>query len=112
MAAIAAKTRSHSRRRNERRGVVTVELAVCLPVITLFVLGTIEAANAIFVQQALTSAAYEGANVASAVGSNEQKATAAASQVLAAMGVTGATITVTPQVTPQTPVGTHVQVTC
>jgi hypothetical protein len=43
-----------------RRGVAASELAVCLPVIVLLVLATIEACTMIFLKQALTVAAYEG----------------------------------------------------
>ena len=38
-----------------------VELAFCLPVIVLVIFGGIQAANLIFLKQAITEAAYEGA---------------------------------------------------
>jgi len=50
-----------SRRRTRRRGSVTVEMAVALPLIVLIVLGAIELCNVIHLKQALTEAAYEGA---------------------------------------------------
>ena len=44
----------------KRKGAVTVELAVCLPVLALLVFGSIEAAGFIFLKQSLQVAAYEG----------------------------------------------------
>lgn len=41
-----------------------MEFAVCLPVIILIVLGSIEAASMLFLRQALVQSAYEGAKVA------------------------------------------------
>jgi Flp pilus assembly protein TadG len=41
-----------------------VEFAVCLPVIVLIVLGSIEAASMLFLKQTLVQASYEGAKVA------------------------------------------------
>lgn len=98
--------------RSGRRGIAAVECAVCLPLIMLLVLGTIESSNAIFVQQALTSAAYEGANIASVKGNTADLAESTARNVLDAMKISNATIAITPPVTPQTPAGTVVQVTC
>ena len=41
-----------------------VELAVCLPVLVLIIMGSIEACNLTFLKQKLTEAAYQGAMVA------------------------------------------------
>ena len=43
-----------------RSGVATVELAICLPVLSLLVFGSIQATNLIFLKHATTAAAYEG----------------------------------------------------
>lgn len=51
-------------RRTRRTGAAVVEFAVCLPVILLVVLGSIEAASMLFLRQTLVQAAYEGAKVA------------------------------------------------
>ena len=40
------------------------ELAVCLPVVVLLVIATIEACSAMFLKQSLTVAAYEGVRTA------------------------------------------------
>jgi Flp pilus assembly protein TadG len=47
-----------------RRGAAVVEFAVCIPVLMLIVLGSIEAAHSIFLRQGLSAAAYEGIRVA------------------------------------------------
>ena len=47
-----------------RRAAAVVEFAVCLPVIVLIVLGSIEAASMLFLKQTLVQASYEGAKVA------------------------------------------------
>lgn len=49
---------------SERRGVAAAEFAVCLPVLVLIVLGTIECGSMIFLKQALTAAAYEAGHTA------------------------------------------------
>ena len=55
--------KKHFTHRN-RRGAAIVEFAVCLPLILLIMLGSIEAANMLFLRQALVQASYEGAKAA------------------------------------------------
>lgn len=94
-----------------RKGAATVEFAICLPLILLLVFGSIEATDAIFLQQALTTAAYEGVRNATTSMGTSATAQTAANAVLTARGVTGATVTVSPAVTPATISGTNVTVT-
>lgn len=56
----------------QRAGAAVVEFAVCLPVIVLIVLGTIEAGSLLFLKQTIVQAAYEGAKVAISTGDTEQ----------------------------------------
>lgn len=56
-------TNSHSDTKN-RRGAALVEAAVCLPLMLLLVLGSIELSNGIFQQHATRAAAHECARVA------------------------------------------------
>lgn len=58
--------------RKQRIGAAVVEFAVCLPLIMLIVLGTIEAGSLLFLKQTLVQAAYEGAKVAIASGDEAQ----------------------------------------
>lgn len=76
------------------------------------VFGTIEASNAIFLQQALTAAAYEAGNVVSATGGVTSDGVTRANQVLTGLGVSSATISISPNVTASTPTGTTIVVSC
>jgi Flp pilus assembly protein TadG len=87
-----------------------VELAVCLPLLVIIALGSIEATNAIFLKEHLTSAAYEGARKATTVGQTSTTATTTAQAVLTQFGIAGGTITVTPTVGTTTAAGTQVTV--
>jgi Flp pilus assembly protein TadG len=81
---------------NGRRGVATVELAVCLPVLLILVVGAIEGANFIFLKQSVTVAAYESANLAAQAGGTSDEARHRAEQILAARSIDNATIEFTP----------------
>lgn len=94
-----------------RKGAATVEFALCLPLILLLVFGAVEATDAIFLQQALTTAAYEGARAATVSTGTTATAQAAANAVLTARNITGATVTVSPGVTTSTAAGTNISVT-
>lgn len=52
-----------NRKREQRSGAAVVELAVCLPLLVLISLATIEACAMIYLKQSLKIAAYEGARV-------------------------------------------------
>lgn len=88
-----SRTRLQQRR---RRGVAATEFAVCLPIIVLLVLGTIEACSMIFLKQTLAIAAYEGVRTAIIPGKTKADVEAACNQILKERGVDGGTVTVTP----------------
>jgi hypothetical protein len=93
------KSQSPSRRRANRRnrnGAALVEFAVCLPVLLVLVLGSMEATSAIFVRQALTTSAYEGIREATKVGGTTAEATSRAQAVLTARNIRGSSIRVLP----------------
>lgn len=98
-------------RRDSRGGTAAVEFAVCLPLIVTLIFASIEGANAIYLKQTLTTAAYEGAREAARTGGLHADAVAAAQAVLDAKGVSGYTITITPTVTLSTSSGTEVHAT-
>jgi Flp pilus assembly protein TadG len=80
----------------ERKGAALVELAVCLPVLMVLILGSIEATGAIFVRQALTTAAYEAAREASRTGATNSSAAARGQAVLDARRIQNSSIVFTP----------------
>ena len=93
-----------------RQGTATVELVVCLPILMIIALGSIEATNAIFLKEHLTSAAYEGACAAITPGQTSAGATTAAQNVLTQFNISGGTVAITPAVTSTTATGTQITV--
>jgi Flp pilus assembly protein TadG len=104
------RTRRHTARRN-CRGVAAVELAVCLPIVVLLVVATIEACSAVFLKQSLTVAAYEGVRTALVEGATASNVQAACNQVLADRNIEHGTITVSPTDIASLSVGEFVDVT-
>jgi Flp pilus assembly protein TadG len=73
-------------------------------------MGSIEATNAIFLKDRLTSAAYQGARAATTPGQTSAGATTVASNVLTQFSISGGQVTITPTVTASTATGTQVTV--
>lgn len=80
------------RRSRQRTGAALVEFAVCIPVILIILLGSMEACSAIFVRQALTCSAYEGIRAAVHGGALTSDALERAQAILDSRGIRGATI--------------------
>ena len=76
----------------QRRGAAVIEFAVCLPVIVLLVLGSIEATSFIFLKQSLQTAAYEGTRHAIRRGATRDEAEGRVHNILDARRVRGANI--------------------
>ena len=94
-----------------RGGIATVEIAVMLPLLLVLTFGSIEAANAIFLKQTVTIAAYEATKIAAKNGGTTQMAETRCSEFLASRGITSYTFTTTPgNVTQQTERGTQISV--
>ena len=89
----ASATRSNLRRA-ESTGAVIVEMAVCLPLMLLVVFGCIEANNAIFRGQALTSVAHEGVIVGIKPNATAQDVEDRVGVVMAARGISAYTVNV------------------
>jgi Flp pilus assembly protein TadG len=90
-----------SRRGRERRGAVTVEMALILPVFFTVLLGIIEFGRAMMVAQLVTNAAREGARIGTLGGSSNSAVTQAIKDSLTSTTQVSpsditATITVTP----------------
>lgn len=104
----AAPTRC---RRGTRRGVAAVEFALSLPLLVLLTLATVEACNAIYLQQSLTVAAYEGARTAILPKVKSANVEQQANQILSDRRVKGGVISVTPSDLGKVPVGKFIKVT-
>jgi hypothetical protein len=99
-----------ARRPIVRTGVAATELAVCMPVIVLIVLASMEACAMIFLQQSLSVAAYEGARVGLSPGAEAGDVTSQCQQILDDREVKGASIAVTPTNIPSAAEGTWIAV--
>lgn len=91
MRTLASLHRCQNDRRgsSNRRGLAAVEFAVCLPIIVLLVMGSIEASSFIFLKQSISVAAYEGAREAIRSDSVTADADARARGILTARQVQG-----------------------
>ena len=83
-------------RTGQSRGVAAAELAVCLPIVVLLVVATIEACSAVFLKQSLTVAAYEGVRTALVEGSTETTIRLKCEQILGDRRIEGGVVTVQP----------------
>jgi hypothetical protein len=104
------RRRNRSLSRRQCRGVAATELAVCMPVIVLIVLATMEACAMMFLQQSLSVAAYEGARVGLAPGATAGDVVQQCRQILDDREVRGATVSVTPSNLPAATEGTWISV--
>ena len=80
----------------KRRGIAAMEFAVCLPILLVLVIGTIEACSMIYLKQSMSTAAYEGARASLKPGATTTEVTDACNRILTPRKVAGATITVSP----------------
>jgi Flp pilus assembly protein TadG len=92
--------RTHHRRNlagsSGRRGAAVTELAVCLPVLTLVVFGSIQACNLIYLKHGAVTAAYEGMLELAKRNSTNASVTTRAQQVLTARGIRNAQVRILP----------------
>lgn len=102
------RKRHRLRHSSTHRAIATVELAICLPVLSLIVFGSIQATNLIFLQHAATAAAYEGTLEMSKTNATNASVEARIQQVLDAREIVSSTIAIKPAGTniSKTPPGT------
>jgi Flp pilus assembly protein TadG len=81
---------------SDRRAAAATELAVCLPLLTLVVFGSIQACNLIYLKHGAVTAAYEGTLELAKRNATSASIVARAQQVLDARGVRNAEIRITP----------------
>jgi TadE-like protein len=93
-----------------RSGIAVTELAVCLPVLVLITLATIESCTMIFVQQSLSIAAYEGARTAILPNATASLVEQQVQQILDDRDVADSTITLSPSSPDQAALGSWIQV--
>lgn len=79
-----------------RRGIAAVEFAVCLPMILMLLIGTIEACSMIYLKQTLSISAYEGIRAAILPDATATSVMDRASAVLVARGVSDGSVTISP----------------
>jgi Flp pilus assembly protein TadG len=100
-----------NRPRRGRRAVAAVEFAIVAPLFFLLFFGMLEFGRMMMVQQVLTSAAREGARVGTFNGRTTAQVTSAVNGYLAGASVTGASVTVSPDLPSSAPQGTPITVT-
>ena len=87
-----------------------VEFAICLPVLTLLLMATLEANTMIFLKQSLTIAAYEGGRTALVPGATSADVTADCQQVLIDRGIQGATVNLNPNNIGSVQAGNYIEI--
>lgn len=103
-------TPNRQQRNNQHRGVAVVELAVCLPVLMLIVIATIESSAMIFLQQSLSITAYEGARVSLSPGATAQDVADQCDLLMQSREIKKGTVRVTPLNLASVPAGDWISV--
>lgn len=102
---------ARQRRPADRRASVLTELAICLPVLTLLVLGSIDIANTIHLKHTMTLAAYEAGQTSTCQGGTEAEGRAKGMAILTDRSIRNGTITFSPAITTATVPGTYITIT-
>jgi hypothetical protein len=97
--------------RRPRSGVAAAELAVCLPILLLFIIGAVECCSMIYVDQTLAIASYEGVRAGIRFDATNADVEDKCQALLDARRVRGATIVIDPPDVAQTPRGSPISVT-
>ena len=103
--------RNRKRGRVQRKAAAVVELAVCLPVIALLAIGSMEAASMIFLRQALVQSAYETVKEVSKTNGTEELALQRGREVLQFRNIEDETFTFDPPISDANDRGTPITVT-
>ncbi len=94
-----------------RRGVAVTEFVICLPVLLLVLLGTIEICNLIFFRQSLETAAHEGARVAIIPGANTYDVEKQVEEIALIRNIRNVTVKIEPPKFDIAPLGTFITIT-
>lgn len=89
--------------RQDRRGIATVEFAICAPIFFLVVLASFEFAWLQVIRHTADNAAYEAARHVAVPGASATEATNRTLELMNAVGANGVAVTITPTtITPDT----------
>jgi Flp pilus assembly protein TadG len=102
--------RFRQRRVTSRRGAAAAELAICLPLLVMLVLASIEACTMIFLDHGLTIASYEGVRVAINYDGTSAGAQARCDEIINQRSIHGASVTLTPANVSNVPKGQPISV--
>lgn len=80
----------------QRHGVLTVEMAICIPIVFLILLGALEFARMNMLRNSIDNAAYEGARRGVVPGATAGDCMNTALSVLTAIGARNASVSVAP----------------
>lgn len=90
------KTNRIDNLKDAHKGIAAVEFAVCLPMILMLLMGTIEACSMIYLKQTLSVSAYEGIRAAILPDATPASVLDRANAVLTARGVSDGVVTISP----------------
>lgn len=93
---VTARTKTCKLQSKGRNGVAVVELAICLPILVILTLATIEACTMMWVQQSLKISAYEGARVGTVPEAKSENVAFQCSTLLDNQNVKSYTVTMDP----------------
>ena len=102
------RSKIHAR---QRRGAALIEFAVCLPIIMILILGSLEASSAIFLKQGLQTAAHEAIRDAARPKSQDPVSLAKATAILDTRGIRSSTVRFEPESPQSAKRGTKIAVT-
>jgi Flp pilus assembly protein TadG len=88
--------RNHRGDVTERRGAAAVELAICLPLIVLLVMASIEACTMIFLDHSLTIASYEGVRAGINYDGTNADVLARCNEIINQRSIKGAQVSINP----------------
>ncbi len=92
----STRGRASIRQATARRGTALMELAVCLPLVVMITMATIEACSVLYLKQALKIAAYEGCRTGLVPSATVMNARAQSEELLNSRDIRGYTINITP----------------
>lgn len=105
------RLRQRSQSHERRKGAALTEFAICVPVLAIFLYGTMEVCEMIYLRNALTLAAYEGARLACRRDATATTARTRAQQICTAQQVNSPTVTISPSNITGAAIGTRITVT-